>query len=379
MQSSPPKNFWRTLGVGLGVLGMVGCTSLGYYRQAIVGHLQLMHARRPVQSVITDPTTPAALRTKLEVAQAARSWASVSLGLPDNRSYTHYAALNRRYVVWNVFAAPPLSLTLKESCFLLVGCLSYRGYFAEAAARAAGAMLRAAGYDVFVGGVAAYSTLGWFADPLVSSMVQWENALLVKTVFHELAHQQLYLAGDSTFNESFATAVADAGFARWRAETALGAKVAPVTAHQDEFIALLLRYRALLQQVYASALPAPDKLTAKARAFAALRHEFATLRRNWHDGETYAAWLAEDLNNAKLASVETYHTHVPAFLAILRVLQGDFPRFYRMAAALAKQPQITREACLAALVTMHEDIPASCATAFQAARPSDAITRTARR
>jgi predicted aminopeptidase len=208
-------------------------------------------------------------------------------------------------------------------------------------------------------------------------MLQWENAVLVKTVFHELAHQQLYLPDDSSFNESFATAVADAGFARWRAETALGASTALASTHEKAFIALLLRYRATLQQLYASTLPAPDKLAAKARAIVALRQEFATLKRTWRDGERYATWLAEDLNNAKLASIDTYHVHVPAFLAILRMLQGDFSRFYRVAAALAKQPQITRETCLAATVTMHEDIPVSCAAAFQAAHANGAIAQAA--
>ncbi len=371
-------NFWRALGVALGIVGFAGCTSLGYYQQAIVGHLQLMHARRPVLEVIADPATPAALRAKLEIAQAARIWASASLGLPDNASYTHYAALRQRYVVWNVFAAPPLSLTLKESCFLFVGCLSYRGYFAEAAARAAGIALRAAGYDVFVGGVAAYSTLGWFADPLVSSMLQWENALVVKTVFHELAHQQLYIPDDSAFNESFATAVAEAGFTRWRAETALGAAVAPATAHDDDFIALLLRYRATLQQLYASHLSEPDKLAEKARTVTALRREFGRLKRTWRGGEKYAAWMAEDLNNAKLASIETYHVHVPAFLAILRMMQGDFPRFYRVVSALAKQSQISRDACLADIAATVEKIPASCQTAFLETGAGSAITQAAR-
>jgi predicted aminopeptidase len=327
-----------------------------------------MQARRPLVTVLDDPATPTSTREKLRIAQAARRYASEALGLPDNASYTEYAALNRRYVVWNVFAAPPLSLELKESCFLFVGCLSYRGYFSEAAAQAAGAELRAAGYDVFVGGVAAYSTLGWFADPLLSSMLHWENAVLVKTLFHELAHQRLYVANDSTFNESFATAVADVGFARWRTATALGATVASVESHEQEFISLVLRYQQALKRLYASAAAAPDKLAAKQRQFTRLRQEFTALSRHWPDRGDYARWLARDLNNAKLASLDTYHIHVPAFVAILRAMGDNLPRFYRAVEALSEQPRATREACLAALAVTASGVPAPCAGKLGAAR-----------
>lgn len=352
---------WRALGFCvISLCGLAGCTSLGYYQQAISGHWALMQARRPLTVVIADPATPADLREKLRVAQAARGWASAQLALPDNASYTHYSALDRRYVVWNVFAAPPLSLELEEACFLLVGCLSYQGYFSESAARAAGEILRAAGYDVFVGGVAAYSTLGWFADPLLSSMLHWENATLVKTIFHELAHQQIYVADDSAFNESFATAVAEFGFARWRAETVLGASVAVAESHERDFIALVMRYRTTLQQLYTGPLSAEEKLARKALAFTALRTEFEALKDGWRDGDHYARWMMADLNNAKLASVNTYHIHVPAFMAILRAVGDHLPRFYHAVEALANQPRATRDACLAAMSSAPAEIPALC-------------------
>ena len=359
---------WRALGLSIVTLcGLVGCTSLGYYQQAISGHWALMQARRPLAAVIDDPATAQDLREKLRVAQAARAWASAHLGLPDNASYTHYVALDRRYVVWNVFAAPPLSLELRASCFLFVGCLNYQGYFSEPAARAAGDNLRAAGYDVFVGGVAAYSTLGWFADPLLSSMLHWENATLVKTLFHELAHQRLYVHDDSTFNESFATAVAEFGFARWREETTLGAAVAPANAHEDAFIALLLRYRITLEHLYASPLSQREKLLQKQREFAALGREFEVLRRGWRDSEDYARWIKVELNNAKLASINTYHLYVPAFRAILRAVGGELPRFYRAVEALARQSRAARDACLVAMTAATSENPAVCDDTLRAA------------
>lgn len=339
---------------------LAGCSTLGYYSQAIGGHWSLMQARRPLPEVITDAATPDAVRRKLALAQAARAFASARLGLPANDSYTEYAALERRYVVWNVFAAPALSLELKESCFLFVGCVSYRGYFSEQAADAAGATLRAAGYDVFVGGVAAYSTLGWFADPLVSSMLNWEDAVLVKTIFHELAHQRLYIADDSAFNESFATAVAEFGFARWRAETELGASVTASQSHEREFIALVLRHQRALQAWYRRPLTDAEKLLRKARQMQRLRDEFAALSRNWADREDYARWLAHDLNNAKLASVGTYYRHVPAFTALLHHLAGDLPHFYAAAEALGRTPRAARAACLRALAGDGAALPAAC-------------------
>jgi len=360
MSSSLPHRLLIILAVALLTLALGGCGSLGYYRQAVSGHWALMTAQRPLAEVLADPATPAATRLKLQLAQAAREYASARLALPANDSYTAYVALDRRYVVWNVFAAPPLALDLKESCFLFVGCLSYRGYFSEQAAQAAGARLRDAGFDVFVGGVAAYSTLGWFADPVLSSMLHWEDAVLARMLFHELAHQRLYVKGDTAFNESFATAVADAGFARWRAETPLGAAIAAVESHQDAFIGLLLEYRQKLAVLYRETVPDADKLTRKAALFQALRDEFTTMSRTWSDREDYARWLASDLNNAKIASIQAYHKFVPAFTTLLAHRGGDFARFYAAADELGKWPRAQRHTCLRALPASPA-LPAACA------------------
>ncbi|MGD9602446.1 MAG: aminopeptidase [Gammaproteobacteria bacterium] len=344
----------------LAAIGLGGCASLEYYGQAVRGHWGVMAARRPIADVLADPATPAPLRHKLALARAARDFASDQLTLPRNASYTVYTALDRRYVVWNVFAAPRLSLELKESCFLVVGCLGYRGYFSEPAARSAAAALRRDGYDVYVGGVAAYSTLGWFADPLLSSMLHWEDAVLVKTLFHELAHQRLYVPDDATFNESFATAVAEAGYARWREETAEGAGLPAHVSRDAEFIALVMRHRQALAALYESPGPATEKLAAKAVQLARLREEFAALGANWPDRADYARWLARDLNNAKLASVGTYHTHVPGFTALLVRRDGDFPRFFAAVDRLADLPRASRDACLEALAAGPAHVPGPC-------------------
>ncbi len=333
--------------LGLGV-ALTGCASLKFYGQAVHGHWQLMLARRPLAAVIADPTTPADIRAKLKIALRARAFASHELGLPDNASYTAYVQLPRPYVVWNVFAAPPLSLRLRESCFLLIGCLQYRGYFSEAAAERDAAARRADGDDVYVGGVAAYSTLGWFADPVVSSMLRWDEEELVKTLFHELAHQRLYVPNDTAFNESFASAVADVGYARWRSSREPSPKTAEGPTDDARFVALVLRHRERLATVYAGAASSAAKTAAKAEILAGLQAEFARTRHHYRDAASYGAWLARDLNNAKLASVNAYYVYVDAFIAILRHVEHDLPRFYRAAERLADAPKAVRESCLRA-------------------------------
>ncbi len=299
------------------------------------------------------------MRRRLELAAAARRFASERLGLPNNESYLHYADLKRPYVVWNVFAAPALSLNLHRSCFLFVGCLEYRGYYAEAAARRFAATLRLRGYDVYVGGVSAYSTLGWFDDPLLNTMLRWSDAELVKTIFHELAHQQFYVNGDSTFNESFATAVANYGLAAWRAEH----PVADDTTHDDELVALLQRHRARLVQLYATAATDADKIAGKRDIFADLRRDYQALRSTWGAAPKYDAWMATDLNNAKLGSIATYHAYTQAFTVILRCVNGDLPRFYAAVREIAKRPEGARRQALEA-AAVAEGCPETAVTSM---------------
>jgi len=255
-----------------GAAGLEGCSTLGYYAQSVAGQLGLMARRRPITEVVRSPETSPALRAKLETVEAARAFASRELLLPDNGSYRSYADIDRPYVVWSVVATPEFSLAPRTWCFPVAGCVAYRGYFCEEAAHAFAAKQRAGGDDVFVGGVAAYSTLGWFDDPVPSSVAGWPAEDLAGLIFHELAHQAIYVPDDSGFNEAFAVTVQREGMRRWLAgrEAALK-RYRRAQRYEDRFLDLIFATRERLQAVYGSSLPDPDKRAAKARIFADLR------------------------------------------------------------------------------------------------------------
>src|SRR5579863_5315121 len=206
----------RLLAVAAIVVTLPGC-AIGYFTQAAQGQWRLMRARRPIEQVIADPASSEQLKARLRVVQDARDFAVSDLGLPDNRSYRSYSDLKRPYVVWNVVAAPEFSVQPQRWCFPFTGCLSYRGYFRERDARKMAAALAARGNDVMVGGVTAYSTLGHFADPVLNTMLRYGDLELVSTLFHELAHQLIYIRNDTVFNESFAVSVEQEGLRRWLA------------------------------------------------------------------------------------------------------------------------------------------------------------------
>lgn len=342
-----------------------GCSTLGYYGQAVGGQFEIWRRQAPIAEVLARPDLPAPLRAKLELVVAARRFAVQRLALPDNDSYRDYVDLGREAVVWNVFAAPALDLAPVKSCFPIAGCLEYRGYFAQAAAERHAASLRAQGYDVFVGGVAAYSTLGWFDDPMLSTVLAWNDERIAEILFHELAHQRVYLAGDTTFNESYAMAVGEAGVADWLATRAQSARDwQAAQAREQAFIALLLEARSRLAALYAGDLRLADKLVAKARAFAALRERYARLKSDWGGDTRYDAWMAEDLNNAKLASIATYHDHLPAFHALLAHCGRDYAHFHAAVERLTQRPAKARRACLSALVApapATPGLPVACA------------------
>jgi predicted aminopeptidase len=306
---------------------IVGCQSLSYYTQAIGGHLQVMANARPVDDWLADPGTDPALRQRLETARRIRAFASNQLGLPDNASYLSYADLDRPAVVWNVFAAAELSVEPKAECFPFAGCVSYRGFYSEAEAKRHADKLRAEGYDVHMGGVPAYSTLGWFDDPLLSTFIRYPDAQLARLLFHELSHQLVYAKGDTTFNESFAVAVEEEGVRRWlEAEGRLGELDAfrAQQTRQREFASRVSQARERLAMIYRSDLPAAAKLENK-------RGEWARLR------QSYPGIPAEP-NNAFLASIATYTGLVPAFERLLAESGGDLKSFYRRVQALAAKP-----------------------------------------
>jgi len=336
--------------VGTAALG--GCASVGYYAQAIHGQMELLAKRQPIQSLIDDPATNAELRDRLTFIQRVRAFSVTELRLPDNGSYRSYADVQRPYLVWNVFAAPELSVEPVQWCFLFVGCLSYRGYFAEARAKAFAAGLAEQGDDVFVAGIAAYSTLGWFDDPVPNTVLHYSDEALAGLIFHELAHQLVYIDDDSSFNESFATAVELEGTRRWvlangapeRFDAYLTEK-----RRKDEFIRLLMDYRARLAALYSSKREVPEKRAAKARLFAELRAEYRQLKKGWGGYDGFDHWMGQGLNNARLISVGLYHQHLPGFQALLKRHDGDLAAFYRAVAKLGRLPKAERDEKLSAL------------------------------
>ena len=330
-------------------LALSGCADLAYYRQAAAGQWAVWQASQPAAEVVADPATPAALRQRLETAQAIRAFASAELILPSNGSYQHYADLQRPWVVKNVFAAPELSLKPRQWCFLAVGCLSYRGYFAAEAAQQLAEALRAGGDDVYVADIPAYSTLGWFDDPLLNTFIHWPDGRLAELLFHELAHQRLYIANDTAFNEAYATAVGRLGAERWLQQRGLARERAEYVIEaqrREQFLQLIAEAREQLAALYASSRSEAEKRADKQRILATLRERYQALKQHWGGYAGYDRWFAQDLNNAKLAGVSTYHRQVPAFLALFEQEGRDFAAFHRAAEAIGRLPPAEREARL---------------------------------
>ena len=339
----------RALALLLLLIVLSGCASPFYYSQAVQGQWEIVAKRHPVAGILADPATPPKLRSQLELVQRLRDFASHELLLPDNQSYRGYTDLQRPFVLWNVFATPELSLEPKRWCFLVAGCVPYRGYFTRAKAENFAAKLKQKGYDVYVGGVPAYSTLGWFNDPLLNTFIYRSEAELAGLLFHELTHQKLYVGGDSTFNESFATTVELEGVQRWFRQSG---NINEAEAYlkkikrRDEFISLVLKHRAQLSEMYASNLSDPEKRAAKARVFDTLRQDYASLKKEWGGNTDFDRWFTPDLNNAQLAAIGTYSQHVKAFQALLAQQNGDLAAFYRAVEQIAHMKKSGRSLAL---------------------------------
>jgi predicted aminopeptidase len=311
-----------------------GCRSVGYYAQAVKGHCQVVSRQDSCRKLIADTNTPPELRAQLELATELCHFAGHELDLPAGKAYRRYADLERPYVVWNVYAAPRLSLEPRTWWYPFVGSLDYRGYFNEDAARRYAATLAGNGADVYVEGVEAYSTLGWFNDPLLNTFLHHPEPILAEVLFHELAHRKVFAPGDTDFNEAFATVTARAGVRRWLQATGDAEALARYDAaldRNDAFVVLVQDARQRLQQLYERnpEVLAPDAAEkGKTRILEELRSRFNSLRLQSEGYDGYELWFAEDLNNAKLNSVATYYDLVPAFDRLLRRHNGDLEAFY---------------------------------------------------
>lgn len=339
---------WLILATSLATL--CGCETLGYYRQAVSGHLALLNGSKAIQRYLDSPETPADLKSQLSKVIELRRFAEQELLLPVNKQYSRYVSLERKYVVWNIFATPELSLEAKHWCYPVIGCAGYRGYYKEDAARRHADKLQAGGYDVYVAGVAAYSTLGWFKDPVLSSFIYRSDAELANLLFHELAHQLLYVKGDTVFNESFATVVAKEGVKRWmlkRNNPSAYQAFLGDQSKQQAFVDLVTAQRQKLELLYASELPDNEKRERKASMIAQLKENYRQLKMSWGGQSDYDHWFSKDINNAQLNTVATYFDLVPALTALLEERGGELGHFYKICRNLAAKSKVDRDKFLA--------------------------------
>lgn len=353
--------FSRTAAGLVLALMLAGCANFTYYVQSVRGQVDIWSRSRDIEAVIASPDTAELLRERLRTVLAIREYASDELGLPRNASYRSYANLERPYAVWNVFAAPEFSLQPRQWCFLFAGCVNYRGYFSRLAADSFAAQVAAEGFDVFVGGVPAYSLLGYLPDPVLNTFIHYAKPHLARLIFHELAHQVAYARDDTVFNESFAVTVEQEGARRWLARHGTQADATAyeaMTRRREGFLKLIETYRGRLDALYATPL-APEAMRArKAGLFGQMREDYRSLRESWGGFAGYDRWFAQEPNNALLVSVGIYTARVPAFQALLAREGGDLPRFYEATRKLARMGKRERIAALDELTPRTAALPA---------------------
>jgi predicted aminopeptidase len=323
------------------LLSLSACSTVSYYSQAVGGHFKLMRARQPIKEILADENTEPELREKLQTLVDARTFAAVELLLPDNDSYSTYVQTGRSAVTWNVVAAEEFSVRPKTWCFPVAGCVSYRGYFDRADADAYARTLSEENFDVSVGGASAYSTLGWFDDPILDTMLRGGDIRYVGTLFHELAHQVLYVKDDSNFNEAYATFVEQIGVRRWLAHRGEATRIPSYDAwlvRVEEFVALLKHTRESLQAVFVTDLADNVMRDEKQKVFDTMQAEYQTLKESWGGYAGYDNWFKRDLNNARLVAVSTYRRNVPAFYAMYEEANQDLARFYEIARQVSELP-----------------------------------------
>lgn len=341
----------------LGFVLLSACSDLDYYLHTAGGHMEVMAERKSIPDLLTDQNTPEELREKLKEIAWIRHFASNRLALPENGSYQSYVELDRPYVVWNVVATPELSLEPLVWCFPFAGCISYRGYFELKKAQEFAKILQEEGHDITVSGVPAYSTLNWFDDPALSTFSKWPTSAIARLIFHELAHQKLYVPDDSAFNESFATTVERAGVELWLDRFGSPKdkeKYAHKLKYENQFLELTADTRQELKKVYDSGMSDQEKRQRKEDVFSDLRQRYSTLRESWNGYTGYDRWF-ETLNNAKFASLNTYHRWVPAFKLVLKQEKNNFPSFYQRCEAISRVPQQKRSELLDRLTREYQE------------------------
>lgn len=349
----------RLVAAAFAAFGLTACTGISYYAQSLQGHVKIMTARQDVATLVGDPSTPEALRARMESATAIRQFAIDELALPDNRSYRSYVDVGRDSVTYAVFAAPEFSLTPKTWCFPIFGCVPYRGYFSPEAAKETAEGLKKQGLDVHVTGITAYSTLGWSSDPLLSTMFAGDQTYLAALVFHELAHQRVYVRGDTAFNEAFAVAVETTGVRKWLLASGDAAGLRRYQAERKrgaEFRALVSRTKEELARVYGGSGSEQQKRQAKAAAIDTLRARYRQMRETrWGGYRGYDRWVDAPINNAKLAATSVYSDQVPPFLRLFDLCAGDYPRFYASVRRIGALPKLER---VTALESVRSCLPA---------------------
>lgn len=343
-----PRKKWFLIVPLLFLVALPGCQSLGFYSQAIKGQCNIYFSQRPIKKAMADPRLAGEVKEKLGLVLELRAFAEQELSLKANGHYLKYADLHRRFVVWNVNAAPEFSLEPKRWWYPVVGSLKYRGYFSEKLARKYGTALQRDGYDVFVGGVEAYSTLGWFRDPVLNTFIHHTPADLAEIIFHELSHQRVFAKGDTDFNEAFATAVGEEGVRRWLRTigntNALHQYLAS-QQRQEQFVQIVDNARVQLKKIYGEAGEAQgaaivgcdaEKREQKQRVITDLKNRYSQLKTEWGGYSGFDAWFARPINNAQLNTIATYHDLVPEFRRLLEKHQGNLEKFYEACTRLAK-------------------------------------------
>lgn len=353
------KKFYLLKSLCILLLGtsLCACTQLSYYGQAISGHLSLLQKRENIDHLLsqenTQPLSPE-LREKLLLVKEVRKFAKAEIALPSEKAYVDYADIGRESVVYNVFAAPKLSLAAYQWCYLIIGCQSYRGYYAKEDAIRESQQLSDQGFDVHVGGSAAYSTLGYFRDPVLNTFIYRSDAELAATLFHELAHHILYIKNDTAFNESFASAVGNAALERWlnhKNDLEQYKTYQYSQARTNAFLSILKDLRKELSELYAQEANDQIKAQQKTKLWENAKFKYAAFKQSWGNFNGYDSWFKGDLNNAKLVTIGSYHKHEPAFASMLKNEQGDFLKFYEKVKRLSEKDKSERDVFLELQIT----------------------------